>query len=200
MSIELRQVNISFAGQPVLKDFSFIVPKSGLTCFVGPSGCGKTTLFRCLSGLIKPDSGVVRGLSGLTISLVFQENRLLPWFDAAENVALAIANDREQALAALTAMELVEAADKLPNELSGGMQRRVALARAWAYHGDILLLDEPTTGLDEELATRVMARFKERWLGRPALLITHERWLADRLADRIYEASGPPLVLKAVNK
>jgi len=195
MSISLKQVNISFAGRPVLQDFSFTVPESGLTCITGPSGCGKTTFFRCLSDLLRPDSGTVSGLDRLTISMVFQENRLLPWFDAAENVALVINNDRALALQALDVMELEDAAHKLPAQLSGGMQRRVALARAWAYHGRLLLLDEPTAGLDEELAGRVMERFRQRWQGRPALLITHERWLAERFADRLYEASGPPLTL-----
>jgi len=196
MSMALRQVNICFAGRQVLRDFSFTVPESGLTCLVGPSGCGKTTFFRCLAGLIEPDSGTAGGLEGVTVSMAFQENRLLPWFDAAENVAFAVNNDRELALRALAVMELSDAADRLPAQLSGGMQRRVALARAWAYNGRLLLLDEPTAGLDEELAGRVIRRFKDRWQDRPALLITHERWLADRFADRIYEASGPPLTLK----
>ena len=98
--------------------------------------------------------------------MVFQENRLLPWFSALKNVAFVINGDEEKARRALSWLELSDAADKLPDELSGGMQRRVAVARALAYGGDVLLLDEPNAGLDESLAERMMSRILEQWSGR----------------------------------
>ena len=196
MTIIINKLNVSFDGKQVLNDFSLTLPDKGIVCIFGPSGCGKTVLFKCLSGLIKPDSGEISGLENKRLSMVFQENRLLPWFDAAENVAFVVNENRELALAALAKMELTTEAGKIPAELSGGMQRRVAIARALAYDGDMLLLDEPTTGLDAELAARVMAGLINLWQGKLILLITHELSLAKQFADIIYTVSGPPLQIK----
>ncbi len=196
MTIEINKINVSFEGKYILRDFSLTLPESGVVCIFGPSGCGKTVLFKCLSGLIKPNSGEINGLKNKRMSMVFQENRLLPWFDAAENVALVVNDNREQAMAALAKMELASEADKLPAEMSGGMLHRVAIARALAYNGDILLLDEPTTGLDAELAIKVMEILIKSWQGRLILLITHELALAQKFADIIYTVEGPPLQIK----
>ncbi|NLF80556.1 MAG: ATP-binding cassette domain-containing protein [Clostridia bacterium] len=186
MSIAVERLNVSFNGRQVLRDLSLTLPDSGVVCIYGPSGSGKTTLFNCLAGVIKPDSGAIRGLEGKRLAMVFQENRLLPWYNALENVAFAVEGDREKALRALAAMELAAEAEKLPAQLSGGMQRRVAIARALAYGGDILMLDEPTAGLDKELAERVVSRLIEAWRGRLILLITHDLWLAERFATFKY--------------
>ena len=191
MSIVVERLNISFGGRPVLRDLSLSLPDSGVVCIYGPSGSGKTTLFDCLAGILEPDSGAIRGLEGKRLAMVFQENRLLPWYSALENVAFAVAGDREKARQALAAMELAAEADKLPDQLSGGMQRRVAIARALAYGGDILMLDEPTAGLDEELAERVVARLIEAWQGKLILLITHDSWLAERFATFKYGLEQP---------
>lgn len=193
MSLVVYKLCKSFAGRLVLDQVSLTLPEQGVVCINGPSGCGKTTLLRCLAGIEVPDSGTISGLEQCRLAVVFQENRLLPWYDAVDNVAFPIRGDRERARRFLQLMELEQAADKLPSQLSGGMQRRVSLARAMAYGGDALLLDEPTTGLDPGLAERVMDRLLEQWQGRLVILVTHERELSRRYADHIYEADGPPL-------
>jgi ABC-type nitrate/sulfonate/bicarbonate transport system ATPase subunit len=203
MSIVVERLNISFDGQPVLADLSLTLPESGVACIFGPSGSGKTTLFNCLAGIRRPESGEIRGIAGKRLAMVFQENRLLPWYSALDNVAFVVAGDRAKAAQALAAMELATEAAKLPGQLSGGMQRRVAIARALAYGGDILMLDEPTAGLDEELAARVVERLIAAWQGKLILLISHESWLAERFAtvkygmERLAEApvaAGPDKV------
>lgn len=186
MSIAVERLNISFDGRPVLRDLSLALPESGVACIFGPSGSGKTTLFNCLAGIRRPDSGEIHGLAGKRLAMVFQEDRLLPWYSALENVAFVVEGDREKARHALAAMELAEEAEKLPGQLSGGMQRRVAIARALAYGGDILMLDEPTAGLDEELSARVVERLIAAWQGKLILLITHESWVAERFATFKY--------------
>ncbi|NTU89936.1 MAG: ABC transporter ATP-binding protein [Actinobacteria bacterium] len=195
MSISVKNISVSFDGRKVLDDFSLEIPETGTVCIFGPSGCGKTTLFDVLAGLIQPDSGTVHGMEHKSISMVFEDNRLLPWFDSTENVAVVIGGDTIRAKHALEQMELSEYTDLLPAELSGGMQRRLAIARAIAFNGDILMLDEPTKGLDEELSYRVMDILHTAWTGRLTFLITHERDIAERYSDIIWNVAGPPLRL-----
>ena len=130
MSIKIINLNVSFDDKEVIKDLALELPDQGVVSIFGPSGAG-TTLFNCLAGLITPDSGQIIGLENKQLSMVFQENRLLPWFSALKNVAFVINGDEEKAREGLCRrLELSDAADKLPDELSGGMQRRVAVARA----------------------------------------------------------------------
>lgn len=169
--IKLRDIDVAFAKQSVLKGFCADIPTDGNTAIFGASGSGKTTLLRVLLGLQKPDSGVVTGAEKLRMSAVFQEDRLLPWLTARENVALVA--DPGCADAHLAALGLAEAMHAMPAQLSGGMKRRVAIARALAFGGDMLLLDEPFNGLDAEAksvaARAILAN------GRPVVVITHNR-------------------------
>lgn len=151
----------------VLRKFSLALPARGVVCLVGPSGCGKTTALRLLAGLETPLAGAVRGRRGLTVSMVFQEDRLLPWESVSDN---AITNrqpqHRAQALSWLQALGLGDHLNARVADLSGGMRRRVALARAMAAPHDVLLLDEPFTGLDEptwrSAAERIVAASRNR--------------------------------------
>lgn len=186
MSIVIDQLNIGFSGKPVLRDLSLTLPERGVVSIYGPSGCGKTTLLNCLAGICRPDSGRICGIADKRISMVFQENRLLPWISARDNVGFVVEEDQDAAMAALAQMELTDVADKRPAALSGGMQRRVAIARALAYGGDVLLLDEPDSGLDEALAARVMQRLKAAWRGKLILLVTHDSALGAEFADIRY--------------
>lgn len=151
--LSLEHIQVCYGEKRVLQDFSLSLPSQGVFALMGPSGSGKTTVLRLLAGLLLPQGGQVLGLEGKKISMAFQEDRLLPWATALENVA-AVA-PREQAAAWLTRLELGAEQNKYPDALSGGMQRRVALARACAYGGDLLLLDEPFQGLDEGLKMRI---------------------------------------------
>lgn len=161
----------------VFGDFSMELREGEALAVMGESGSGKTTLVKLLLGLIEPDSGAIEGLEGKRISVVFQEDRLLPWYSAKENIALVLhgmdkAEREKKALELLAETELSEAADKPIRELSGGMQRRVSIARALAFGGDIIILDEPLKGLDAELKKRIAARIKAHF--DTILLITHD--------------------------
>lgn len=177
--IELRNVTCTYGDKTPLKDISLTLPERGVVGVFGPSGRGKTTLLRLLLGRITPASGTVEGLEDKRIAAVFQEDRLIPWRTVLENVAIVKDGSEEEAAALLADMELAGEGDKLPGALSGGMQRRVALARALHYGGDILLLDEPFKGLDEALRRRMIEKVKGSF---PLILIaTHDREEADLL-------------------
>ncbi len=168
--ITLDKVSFSYRDTPVLTDVSLTLPKRGAVCFTAPSGGGKTTLLRLMAGLELPQGGTVTCEAART-AVVFQDDRLLPWLTAEQNVAL-VCSDKD-VLPFLEAVELAEARHKYPWQLSGGMKRRVALARALAFGGDLLLLDEPFTGLDSALRARVARALRERFKGGCIVLITH---------------------------
>ena len=156
--IRLTNVTAGYPGKTVLRELSFSLPERGAVAAMAPSGFGKTTLLRVLAGLLKPSSGTVSGLENKKIAFLFQEDRLLPWQNAEKNVS--IVSDPVKARFWLNAMEIDDPM-QYPHEMSGGMQRRVALARAMAFGGD-LLLDEPFKGLDEALRARIAARVKDQ--------------------------------------
>jgi len=168
--ISVKNLSKSFGGHVVLKNFSAQIPLCGVTVFRGASGAGKTTLFRLLLGLEKPDAGEIVGMEKRIPAVVFQEDRLLPWTTALDNVALG--SNAARAEVALSRLGLCESMCQLPRELSGGMKRRVAIARALAYGGDILFLDEPFTGLDEENKRIAANALLSAHV--PILVITHD--------------------------
>ena len=168
--ISVKNLSKTFGGHQVLNNFSAEIPLCGVTVIRGASGTGKTTLFRLLLGLEKADSGEIRDMQDRKPAVVFQEDRLLPWATALENAALG--SDEARAKDALTRLGLGENLCQLPRELSGGMNRRVAISRALAYDGDILFLDEPFTGLDEENKRIAAAALVESRV--PILVITHD--------------------------
>ena len=202
---ELKDVTLHLGNKIILDHFSIVIPSQGITCLSGPSGCGKTTLIRVLTGLVQPDTGEVRGLEKGQVALLFQEDRLLPWRTAQENIADVLAkNNKDQVDMWLQEVELLEDAATYPNALSGGMRRRVALARALAYcmerpgpldqGGRMLLLDEPFKGLDPALRARMMQLVKRQHV--PTLLISHDAEEINIMADRVFYLEGPPLQIK----
>lgn len=180
--------------RPVLDGFSLELPEAGVVCLTGPSGCGKTTLLRVLAGLATPERGALAGLDGRRVAVVFQEDRLLPWETAVENVVTTQdAEAHRRAAEWLGELGLGASLHLRPADLSGGMRRRVALARALAAEPDLLLLDEPFTGLDEaswRLAAGLIAAAPPHRL---TVLVTHAPAQADALRAPLVRLDGPPL-------
>ena len=149
--IRFDHVTAGYEGHTIFTDLNLEFPQQQCIALMGPSGMGKTTILRLIAGLMKPVKGKIEGETG-KISFLFQEDRLLPWETALKNVSLC--SDPATASRLLKQME-IENVHQYPGEMSGGMQRRVAIARALAFGGDLLLMDEPFKGLDEELKKRV---------------------------------------------
>ena len=165
----VKNITVRYEGKEVFRDFSLEFPENAVTCIMGPSGCGKTTLLNVLAGLLAPDSGEVTGMAGRRVSFAFQESRLLPWKSVAGNVDFVLnrempAEDRaERVRKWLECVYMEDSANLWPSQLSGGMARRASLARALAPEADILLLDEPFTGIDQDLKEKIMGNLKEVW-------------------------------------
>ncbi len=191
MSIAMNNVTFGYSSVKICKDLSWTLPNSGVVCLWGPSGCGKTTLLRLLAGLEKPQAGSVEPTDRV-VSMVFQEDRLLPWLTVRENAALAC-DDEARVDELLAAVGLTDYADSTPNTISGGQQRRVALVRALAASGELLLLDEPFTGLDEETKALVLPLIREAAKSRPVVLVTHIAAEAEALDATILQLGEIPL-------
>jgi ABC-type nitrate/sulfonate/bicarbonate transport system ATPase subunit len=185
----------------VLADFNFALGPGEVGVFVGPSGCGKTTMLKILAGLDHDYQGRVTRPADARIGMVFQEPRLLPWRSVEENVRLAAPRADEAKLSALFAvLELNAHRSHFPGELSLGLARRVALARAVAVEPDFLILDEPLASLDDALAARLRDQIATLVDSRSVLtvLVTHDVDDAVRLGDRVFLLSPRPARILAV--
>lgn len=173
--VEFRHVCKAYGANEVLRRMTFTLPGGGVRCLMAPSGSGKTTLLRVLLGLEYPDSGEIRGISPGRISMMFQEDRLCETLTPVENVALVLpAETRRADVAALLAEILpTDCLGQPAMELSGGMRRRVSLARAVAFPSDLIVLDEPFTGLDQATKEKVIAFVLRHRAGRTLLVATH---------------------------
>ena len=180
-----------------VRDLEFSVEAGRFACLVGPSGCGKTTILRAILGL-DPDyqGSIALPGGGGRPAMVFQEPTLLPWRTVEQNVRLALGDQTpDTALDELfTTLGLQDMRGFFPGELSLGLARRAALARAFAVEPSLLLLDEPFVSLDERTATRLRALLMTVWQARPttALMVTHNLREAVELADQIILLSDRP--------
>ena len=175
-AIAIRGVTKRFGDHLVLDGIGLELERGTVTAVTGPNGSGKTTAARLLLGLETPDTGTVEGMAGLRRAAVFQDDRLCGHLDAVANVQLVLNRDRRaDAMGELARVGLASAALEKPvRNLSGGQRRRVAIARAMAVGADLIILDEPFTGLDVDAKPEVMAYVRERLTGRTALLISHD--------------------------
>ena len=180
---------------------SFTLGAGEVGVFVGPSGCGKSTMLKIIAGLDHDYQGRVALPPDARTSMVFQEPRLLPWRSVEENVRLVAPHADEARLSALfKTLELTAHRSHFPGELSLGLARRVALARALAIEPDFLILDEPLASLDVALAARLRDQIATLVDGRPVttLLATHDIEDAVRLGDRLFLLSPRPAHVVAV--
>jgi NitT/TauT family transport system ATP-binding protein len=182
----------------VLRNIAFTLEPGEVGVIVGPSGCGKTTLLRILTGLDHDYQGHVSRPEHARIGMVFQEPRLLPWRSVEDNIRLAAPQINATRLSALfVVLELSEHRNHFPGELSLGLARRAALARALAVEPDFLVLDEPLASLDEALAARLrdqITTLLESWRT-TTLLVTHNLDDAVRLGDRLFLLSARPATM-----
>jgi len=200
VSYTISQLEKHYGSTPVLAGIDLAIPESAITVVLGPSGCGKTTLLNILAGLDHDYAGSIDGFADGRASYVFQEDRLLPWISARDNIAFVLRPSIEASQAqhlswqALSSVGLDDQADSMPPAMSGGQRRRVALARAFAYPSDFLLLDEPFSSLDLKTRIAVMDLFVKIRAkdGRSAVVVTHDVREAIYLADRIAVLSERP--------
>lgn len=221
--IHLQSVYKSFGDFHVLRGIDLHVERGETLVIIGRSGIGKSVSLRHIVGLLQPDRGVVqvlgtdlaqvdrKGLKDIRrrVGYLFQDGALLNWLTIGENVALPLRENyrlpkkeiRERAAEAIAHVELQDAVDKYPSEVSGGMRKRAGLARALVSNPDIILYDEPTSGLDPISSSIInhLINHLKKTLGVTQVVVTHDMGSAYSIADRIallHEgtilAEGPP--------
>lgn len=187
--IKLENIYFSYGGKSVLKNFSLLVNDGEKVCISGESGCGKSTVIKLIAGLIAPDSGTVYA-DGIP-SVVFQEDRLLPWYTARQNIEAVMlksdGNNGETAEEVLSALGIAGVADEKLQDLSGGMKRRVAIARAICYGGNYLLLDEPFNGIDPDNRKKIADIILKRYKDKPVIFVSHNSGDAELFGARTVE-------------
>ncbi len=186
-----KDLTLSFGDRAVLDRFSLTVPDRGVTALTGPSGCGKTTLLRVLAGLEKPQGGSVEGAAPRETAILFQDDRLLPWRTVEQHLTDVLPRERWKEVPGLLALVELDGEERArPSALSGGMGRRLALARCLALDAKLRLLDEPFAGVDLSRALRILERMRS--LPAPVLLVSHEPAVL-AAAGAVVELDGPPL-------
>ena len=190
--------------------FKLFIPKGEFCSIIGPSGCGKTTLLNLISGLDNSLNGAInfgknKSINSIKLAYMFQTPRLLPWLNVIENVEVVLSNEQKKMSISkdiLSMMGLEKFFKYYPNKLSGGMQRRVALARSFATEPELLILDEPFISLDEPIADMLREMLIKLWTKQPTTIIfvTHDLNEAIYLSDRIvFLSKAPAKVIKEVN-
>lgn len=215
-AVECRDVSLEFRSEsgrtPVLSDVTLSIAAGELHCVVGPSGCGKSTLLNLIAGLLTQTNGEIQVGSRVTgggvtpgIAYMTQRDTLLPWFTNQRNVELplrAVARDKQAREVSSELLHLVGLRgfeDYFPHQLSGGMRKRVQLARTLAQEPTVLLMDEPFGALDYQTRLLIHERFLRIWESRrhTVIFVTHDLNEAIALADRVTIMTKRPAAVKA---
>ncbi|RPF47456.1 NitT/TauT family transport system ATP-binding protein [Hydrogenoanaerobacterium saccharovorans] len=186
MKLSLHNVSFAYGEKQILYNVNLSLAAGDKIALMGASGTGKTTLLRLMAGLNKPDSGTVEGIPPQGVSMVFQENRLLPHLTVLDNLALVAPHKSTVELVTLLADVGLGGEEKsYPKALSGGMKRRVAIARAIAFGSPLVLLDEPFSGLDEGTRRQTAAFLIRHTAESIVVAVTHDPQEAQLLGARI---------------
>lgn len=203
LTIDIRRKQFRSRGKApahlALEGLRFSVQEREFVCLLGPSGCGKTTMLNLIAGLDQDYEGQIEisRSPGRRLAYVFQTPRLLPWRTVLDNVRLAVGDDSasiDAARSLLSEVGLSRFENSFPGQISVGMQRRAALARAFAFRPGILLMDEPFVSLDEPSADKLRNLLARLWKEHPTtiLFVTHDVREAIRLGDRLVILSRAP--------
>ena len=196
------KVNNSKQSHEAIKNLKLNIAKGEFCTIIGPSGCGKTTLLNLVAGLDTDMHGEIlfdnkKKIEQIRAAYMFQTPRLLPWLNVLDNVQVVLNKDqktKKRAEEILSIMGLKKFLNYYPNQLSGGMQRRVALARSFSSQPELFLLDEPFVSLDDQMANKLRDMLLNQWKNEPTTIIfvTHDLREAIYLSDRIIFLSKPP--------
>lgn len=189
--IEIKGLTKSYQEKNLFNQLDLRLKKGKVYCLMGPSGCGKTTFLHILLGLIKPDSGMVMGVEKERIVAVFQESRLFEEFKAIDNAFLfgTLSKGNEWEWEEFRRLLPIDALDKPTKELSGGMQRRVAILRAMNAKASVIVMDEPFSGLDEEMKRKTAAYILERKGNKTLIISTHNKEDVELLKGEIIDGN-----------
>lgn len=204
--LKISNLSKSYGEINLYKHFTYEFRENAITVLLGPSGCGKTSLLNMLAGLADIDGGEIQGLEGKALTYIFQESRLLPWLSVYDNLYIVAEkhqkNPRQLTEELLIEVDLWEARYLFPEQISGGMQQRLAVVRAFAKPSDIILMDEPFKSLDFEMKIQLIKYFYKIWEKQKQLVIfvTHDFMEAALLGDEICLLADKPVnILKKIS-
>lgn len=180
--MKVEHITKKFENKMVISDFSCEIPDGKITYLMGASGIGKTTLLRIIAGLDTNFSGKI--IKSGTICTVFQEPRLFPTLTVKENICI-VSDEKKEIQDILECLEISNCKNMLPAELSGGMKMRVSIARALYADGDIYLMDEPFSSIDENMRERIIPVLFRKLSGKTVLIVSHNSDEAKKYADKI---------------
>ncbi len=184
MRYEIKNIYKSFNNKIVLKNISYKFPDNGLVWIKGDTGSGKTTLLNIISGLIAEDSGEILGFKDKKISYVFQDDRLIPWLTAKENLKIIKKLDDKRLEKFLSSVGLENDYNTKAYAMSGGMKKKLSIARALAFNGDVFLMDEPFTGLDKSSIIKILKVLESYYSKKLVILVSHNDLILKILSNK----------------
>lgn len=187
--ILFKDISKLYGNKIVLKNFNIDIREGQTTFVLGKSGSGKTTFSKIVLGLEKIDAGEISGLDGKKISVVFQEDRLMENMTIGSNFKMTVDShiNRKQIVEKMEKIGLFQPLETKISELSGGMKRRISILRAFLIEFDLIVMDEPFRGLDEETKEKVMNFVIQNIKGKTAIIITHNKDEVEYFAEKIQE-------------